>query len=102
MKKFIVMFGVIKEVIEMASSRGDCICCRRVFHQIDETLMDEPMALMIMIFFAGNVTSPPIQEGSCLQGPCSYKNPSGHDKDHDKHDIYLCPPCLSWKGKTKF
>jgi hypothetical protein len=29
----------------MASSRGDCIRCRKVFHQLDEMLMDEPMAL---------------------------------------------------------
>jgi hypothetical protein len=33
-----------------------------------------------------NVTSPPIQEGPDI------RNPSGHDKYHDKHDIYPCPP----------
>jgi hypothetical protein len=48
MKKFMVMFGVIKEAIEMAYGRGDCIHCGKVFHQLDETLMDEPMALMIL------------------------------------------------------
>jgi len=48
MKKFMVMFGVIKEAIEMASGGGDCIHCGKVFHQLDKTLMDETMALMIM------------------------------------------------------
>jgi hypothetical protein len=48
MKKFIVMLRVIKEAIDMASRRGDRICCGKVFRQLDETLMDEPMALMIM------------------------------------------------------
>jgi hypothetical protein len=48
MKKFMVMFGVIKEAIEMASGRGDCIHCGKVFHQLNKMLMDETMALMIM------------------------------------------------------
>jgi len=48
MKKFIVMLRVIKETIKMASRRGDCIHCGKVFHQLDETLMDETMALIIM------------------------------------------------------
>jgi hypothetical protein len=50
---------------------------------------------------AGNKTSPPIQEGSCHQEPCSHKKPSGHDKFHDKHDIYPFPPLQSWKGQTR-
>ncbi len=44
LKKFILMFGVIKEAIEM----WDCICCGKAFDQLHETLMDETMALMIM------------------------------------------------------
>jgi len=51
MKKFIVMLRVIKEAIKMASGRGKCIRCGKVSHQLDETLMDEPMALMIIHFF---------------------------------------------------
>ena len=51
MKKLIVMLGVIKETIKMASGRGECIRCGKVSHQLDKTLMDEPMALMIMHFF---------------------------------------------------
>jgi len=48
MKKFMVMFGLSKEAIEMASGRGDFIHCGKVFHHLDETLMDETMALMVM------------------------------------------------------
>jgi hypothetical protein len=93
MKKFIVMLRVIKEAIKMASRRGECTRCGKVSHQLDETLMDEPMALMIVNFFsAGNVASPPVQEEFCYLGPCNQRNPSGHDKYHDKHDIYPCPP----------
>jgi hypothetical protein len=51
MKKFMVMLRVIKEAIKMASRRGECIRCGKVSHQLDETLMDEPMALMIVHFF---------------------------------------------------
>jgi hypothetical protein len=47
MKKFIVMLRVVKEMIKMASRRGDCIHCGKVFHQLDEMLMDET-PLMIM------------------------------------------------------
>jgi len=48
MKKFIVMLRVVKETIKMASQRGDCIHCGKVFHQLYKTLMDKTMALMIM------------------------------------------------------
>jgi hypothetical protein len=47
MKKFIV----IKETRKMASRRGECIRCAKVSHQLDETLMEEPMAVMIIHFF---------------------------------------------------
>jgi hypothetical protein len=43
-------------------------------------------------FCVENATNPPAQEGPCYQESCNRKNPSGHDKYHDKHDIYPCPP----------
>jgi hypothetical protein len=48
LKKIFVLFRVIKETIKMASGRGARIRCGKAFHQLDETLMDETMALMIM------------------------------------------------------
>jgi hypothetical protein len=45
-KHLFILFGVIENTKQTAFSR-DCIRCWKVFHQLDEALMDAPMDLMV-------------------------------------------------------
>jgi hypothetical protein len=56
--------------------------------------MDAPMNLMVHHFLLEKTQQVLLFGQDCHLEPCSHKNPSGHDKYNDKHDIYPCPTII--------